>query len=367
MPSLIFELDNTYRGNFHLCKRKYFLSRELGLIPIRGSSALRYGSVWHAFIEGYYSHIKENGWTRDGNAIKQAAEYGAAVWQHETEAYGQSFDETDYRTLDNCAISFLEYCTEFQLDYNMLKVIETEQMFNFPMEVTNSEKKYFPNLANLDVHFTGRLDVQIELSGMPWILEAKSTGQSIGIQCDRLHRSPQIIGYSYAGQHALDFPAEGCLVSIHQLSSKRKKDGEWGKMTRNFRRPPHIFTDEDLEAWRLSYLATCSELVEYQKKDIWPMQFDSCYQFGRCQFANICERNESLSKIRDDIDEGYIPEGYLSVKKNFLDFSTKKLIERLKGERVNQAETKEISAGELSNGHFAVHSEVPIAQFEMED
>ena len=125
----ILELDNTYRSNFHLCKRKYFLTKELGLIPIRGSSALRYGSTWHGFIEGYYSHIKENGWTRDGEAIRRAAEYGAAVWQHETEAYGQSFDETDYRTLDNCAISFLEYCTEFQLDYNMLKVIETEQMF----------------------------------------------------------------------------------------------------------------------------------------------------------------------------------------------------------------------------------------------
>lgn len=355
MSNLIFELDNTYRSNFHLCKRKYFLSRELGLISIRGSSALRYGSTWHAFIEGYYSHIKENGWARDGNAIKQAAEYGAAVWQHETEAYGQSFDETDYRTLDNCAISFLEYCSEFQLDYNMLKVIETEQMFNFPMELTNSEKKYFPNLASLDVHFNGRLDVQVELTGMPWIIEAKSTGQSIGMQCDRLHRSPQILGYSYAGRHALDFPAEGCLVSIHQLSSRRKKDGDWGSMTRNFQRIPHIFTDEDLEAWRLSYLATCSELVEYQKKDLWPMQFDSCYQFGRCQFANICERNESLSKIRDDIDDGYIPEGYLSVKKNFLDFSTKRLIEKLKIERTNQAEF----AGKPSDGKLQVFDEAP--------
>jgi hypothetical protein len=320
----------------------------LGLIPIRGSSALRYGSTWHGFIEGYYSHIKDNGWSRDGEAIRQAAEYGAAVWKYETETYGQSFDETDYRTLDNCAVSFLEYCTEFQQDHNMVKVVETEQMFNHPMELTKGEKKDFPNLAKLDVCFTGRLDVQVELSGMPWIVEAKSTGQSIGIQCDRLHRSPQILGYSYAGRHALDFPAEGCMVSIHQLSSKRKKDGDWGKMTRNFQRMPHIFTEEDLLAWRMSYLSTCSELVSHIEKDIWPMQFDSCYQFGRCQFCNICERNEPLSAIRNMVDEGYPPEGYLVVKKNFLDFSTKRLIEKIKVESGWQAESQE-PAGKHSN------------------
>ncbi len=333
MTKQILELDNTWRSTFHLCKRKYYLNKELGLIPSRGSVALRYGSTWHAFIEGYYSHIKENGWSRDGEAIKQAAEYGAAVWQHETEAYGQNFDETDYRTLQNVTISFLEYCTEFQHDYNMLKVIETEQMFNHPIELVKSEKQYFPNLASIDLHFTGRLDVQIELSSMPWILEAKSTGQPIGTQASRLHRSPQILGYCYAGRHALDFPAEGCMVDLHQLSARRKQDGEWGKMTRKFQRFPHIFTDEDLAAWRLSFLATCSELVEYQKKDLWPMQFDSCYQFGRCQFSNICERNESLTRVRDDIAEGYIPEGFLINKKNFLDFSTKRLIEKLRAEK----------------------------------
>ena len=352
----IFKLDNTYRGNFNACKRKHFLSRALGLIPIQGSSALRFGSTWHAFMEGYYSHIKENGWSQDGEAIKQAAEYGAAIWQYETDTYGQSFNETDYRTLENAAISFLEYCTEFQSDYNMLKVTETEQMFDHVMELSNSEKKYFPNLSNLEIHFQGRLDVQVELSSMPWIIEVKSTGQSIGLQCSRLNRSPQILGYSYAGRHALDFHAEGCLVSIHQISSKRKKDGDWGKITRAFQRPPHIFTEEDLAAWRLSFLATCSELQEYTKKDVWPMQFDACYQFGRCQYCDLCERNTPLDTIRDDVAEGYIPEGYLAVKKNFLDFSTKRLIEKIRKERI-EPDYSEGFAGKHSDDLLVVCDE----------
>lgn len=326
------KLDNTYRSTLHLCKRKYYLTKELGLIPGRGSSALRYGSTWHGFIEGFYSHVKEHGWAGDGKAIRQAGEYGAAIWNHETKAFGQTFDETDYRTLENCAISFLEYCSEFQHDYNMLKVIETEQMFCHPIELTRGEARLFPELAYLDLFFTGRLDVQVELSGMPWILEAKSTGQSISVQANRLHRSPQIVGYSYAGKHALDFPAEGCMVALHQLSSRRKKDGGWGTMTRAYQRIPHIFTDEDLDAWRLSYLSTASELVRQQEMDVWPMQFDSCYQFGRCQFGNICEKNQPLKYLVNDMEDGYIPDGFLVNKKNFLDFSTKGLIEKLRKE-----------------------------------
>ena len=322
--------DNTYRGAFQSCKRKYFFQRVLGLTSIYGSPALRFGSTWHAFMEGYYSHIQEHGWAHDGEAIKRAAEYGAAVWKYETEVHGQAFNEDDYRTLDNCAISFLEYVTEFQEDYNMLKVIETEKMFDHIMELSNSERKTFPNLANLEVHFQGRLDVQVSLSGMPWILEVKSTGQPIGTQAKRLNRSPQILGYSYAGKYALEFPSDGCYVSIHQISSRRKKDGDWGSVTRKFQRIPNIFTDEDLEAWRESFLATCSDIAAYQKADIWPMQFDSCYQFGQCQFCNICERNVPLNVLRAEIDDGLIPEGYLIAKKNFLDFSTKKHIEDAK-------------------------------------
>ena len=335
-----FKLDNTYRGTFRSCKRKYYLSRIVGLIPDRGSSALRYGSVWHAFIEGYYSYIKEHGWAQDGEAIKQAAAYGKAVWDYETLTHGQSFDETDYRTFENCAISFLEYCTEFHFDKGMLKVIETEQMFECPISLTESEKKVFPSLANKEIIFNGRLDVQVTLSDIPWIIEAKSTGQNIGTQANRLHRSPQILGYSYAGKHGLDFPVEGCMVSIHQLSSRRKKDGEWGKVTRAFQRIPHIFTDGDLEAWRFSFISVCSDLIEYEKKDIWPMEFDSCYQFGRCQFCNICERNETLHDIKARIDDEGPPEGYLIVKKDFLDFSTKSLIQRLKTSTIGNSTMK---------------------------
>jgi hypothetical protein len=322
----VLELDNTYRGMFHTCKRKYYLARILGLAPERGSNALRYGSTWHAFIEGYYSFIKENGWAEDGKAIERAAKYGKAVWEHETEQ-GQFFDEGDYRTFSNCAQSFLEYVGEFAYDKGHMKIVETEQVFNHIIELTENEEWLFPSLMEREIHFTGRLDIQVELSGMNWLVEVKSTGQPIRTQGERLNRSPQILGYSYAGRHALNFESQGCLVSIHHISSKRKKNGEWGTVKREFKRIPQIFTDEDLDNWRLSFLSTCNDIMFYEEGNTWPMQFDSCYSFGRCQFSNICERNINLNDLEYDVIEDRVaPDGYIILPKNVLDFSTRKII-----------------------------------------
>lgn len=327
MKSNILELDNTYRGLFQACKRKYYLTRILGLAPERGSNALRYGSTWHGFKEGYYSYIKEHGWKEDGGAIQRASEYGKAVWDHETFVNGQTFDESDYRTLAAAGESFLECCTEFAYDKGSLEVVETEQIFDHIMELSDEERFLLLGLADKEIHFTGRLDVQVNLSGLPWLIEEKSTGQPAQTQLNRLNRSPQILGYSYAGKHTLDFEVQGCLVSIHQLSCRRKQNGEWGKLTKAFVRVPQIFTDEDLEAWRYSFLATCNDLVYYQESNMWPMQFDSCYQFGRCQFCNLCERNIPLEEIAGIAEsEGVAPEGYIILHKDVKDFSTQKIL-----------------------------------------
>ncbi|RPI52901.1 MAG: hypothetical protein EHM49_04955, partial [Deltaproteobacteria bacterium] len=264
---IVLELDNTFRSTFRGCRRKYFLTKHLNLATVHGSNALRYGSTWHAFIEGYYSHIKENGWAEDGKAIERAVSFGKAVWDHES-SQSQAFDESDYRTFANCSESFLQYIAEFAYDKGHMEVVETEQVFNHIIELSKEEEALFPNLKTVEVHFTGRLDNQVRLSGMRWIVEHKSTGQPIKTQGERLNRSPQILGYSYAGKFALKFEAEGCLVSIHHISSRRTKSGEWGSINRDFKRIPQIFTTEDLMSWRFSYLSTCSDVVHHQEYGI---------------------------------------------------------------------------------------------------
>jgi len=39
----------------------------------------------------------------------------------------------------------------------------------------------------------------------------------------------------------------------------------------------------------------------------YPQQYDSCYQFGQCQFSNICEQDISVDKLLG----GLVPRGYI--------------------------------------------------------
>ena len=318
------ELDNTYRSAFVSCKRKYYLSRVLSLTPAQGSCAIRYGSTFHALLEGYYSWIKEKGWDQREEAIKQALSFGEAVWKNESSK--KSFPEDDYRSLQSAFEAFIAYCTEYSFDKDILEVVETERAFKIKMEISPEEEKRFPLLKREEVYFTGILDMQVRMSELPYIMEHKTTGQSLTVQIGRLHRSPQILGYTYAGKEIPQLKAIGCIVNLHQISSRRKNDGTWGKLNISFQRSPEIFSDRDLRLWRESFLSTCNEILLCQETNNWPMQFDNCYSFGRCRYCDLCERNISLEELTTDVEQDILPEGYIKDRTNIFEVSTSGLI-----------------------------------------
>jgi hypothetical protein len=187
--SEILRIDNSKRGDAATCLRKFCYAHVLGIKPKVGSTALRYGSVWHEVMDTFYSHIKENGWTRDGKAVQAAILVARTSWEEYSEK--QVFYE-DYRTLPNLLRAFLNYVSYFSSDEGSLKVIGSERSFRIFMEPTDEERKIFPNLEPFN--FTGMLDLEVELNGRPWILDHKTTSQELGRQSERLQRAAQFIG-----------------------------------------------------------------------------------------------------------------------------------------------------------------------------
>ena len=248
---MILKIDNSKRSTAVTCMQKYFLRYIKNLTTIHGSTALRYGSTWHALKEGYYSSIRDNGWeSHQDDHIQAAINLATKVWN---EASSKSDFYDDYRTLENCFQSFVEYLEIFQADRFMMNIIESERIFDILMNLTQEERKLYPFLAVLELHFTGKLDLEVELSGQHWIMEEKTTGQPAQIQAKRLQRSAQVIGYTWAGKK-IGNDIVGSLVSIHQLTARKVKDGGYGKVTREFIRHPNIFSNADLEAVISLYL-----------------------------------------------------------------------------------------------------------------
>jgi len=127
------------------------------------------------------------------------------------------------------------------------------------------------------------------------------------MQMARIQRDPQIIGYSYAG-HRLFFDEvdqpQGIIVSTHHLSSyKSKKTETWGSPKIEFERRPQIFTQGDYDSWLDSFIYTAEAVAKAQLFDHFPMQFDSCYHFGKCSYTDLCEQNANPDNA---ITDGFV-------------------------------------------------------------
>jgi len=294
------ELDNTNRETFCTCPRKYQYSRIMQLKSMRGSSALRFGTVWHAIMEGYYNTIVAEGWDHI-KAMSVGLEMGKEAWNQATQQL--EFWE-DYRTFDNAAKLLLEYIDHYKDDKDNVKIIDTEKVFRLKMipDASDEEKSLFFNLP-VDIYLTGQLDLRFELNHSPWNMEHKTTSRYLSEQAKSLNRSAQFLGYTYASKELLDFKTQGCLVSFVHLSSRKNKEGEYGKLTTDFARIPQIYTERDLMSWRLHFFSVCEQILSCMKREYFPMNFDSCYRFGTCAYAGLCEQN--CNDLKELNLEGY--------------------------------------------------------------
>lgn len=281
-------LDNTKRSKYRECMRKGYWEHYLGLRTSNGSMALLFGSTMHGFWDGFYSGILKFGWDHREKAIESAILEGKRIW--DIESAKQNFTP-DYRNFETASTVFLAYVQYYASDKDYLVVKNTEQSFGCPLTlVTEEEKRLAGEMP--PIIFTGRLDLQVESGGRDWVVEHKTTGSQVSQQGYRLNRSAQVMGYSYAAPRILDFKPEGCLVSITQVSSRKNKDGLWGKLTIDFGRFPQIFTDKDLAGWKESFISTCADIYKAEKTGIWPQNHDACFNYNStCVYLRLCQQN----------------------------------------------------------------------------
>ena len=294
-------IDNTKRSMFCTCKAKYNLSCNYGYQSSYGSTALRYGTCWHAMMEGFYSYIRDNGWPKNDAEYMQALTAGLELGKQKYDKESQSkIYVDDYKNFNTAANAFQKYLEFFAEDKNYIKVIATEQKFECPIEAENElEDRLLSKLP--PITFTGRIDLQIEMDYSYWILDFKTTGWILDQVIAKANRSPQFIGYSYAGAKVLNFKPIGCLASFaYTGASKSRKTGEYGDTRYDFRRVPQIYTSGDIEAWKLSLIDTAREIQFCKDNDYWPESFDNCFQYGPCQYLRLCQQHMEVEQLNTE-------------------------------------------------------------------
>jgi len=285
-------LDNSGRSTFRSCKKKFLLQNIHGLQSNYGSTALRYGSCWHGIQEGYHSWVRDNGWPIEVNDTMSALTQGLTLGKKEYEknSEGKEFYD-DFKNFNTAVEGFDAYLDFFKDDKKYMEIIGTEQKFECPIEPENTlEEKLLTNLP--PIIFTGKIDLQVKMDNIPWIFDFKTTGWWLDKVTMQANRSPQLIGYSYAGKKVLNFEPQGCLCSFAYLgASKSKSTGAYGKTRFQFRRVPQIFSQGDIDAWKISFIDTAREIHFATQENLWPESFDNCYQYGACSYLKLCQQH----------------------------------------------------------------------------
>lgn len=294
----LLKVDNTKRNTAATCMRKFYYTFVKNIQPDKGSTALRYGSVWHECMNAYYSFVAENGWKAQSKGIQLALLVAESEWNaYSCNSHGeptQTFYE-DYRSLANLYQSLAQYFNFFQNDQGMIEILASENPFEISIIPTDKELSLYSYLEPFV--FSGIIDLEVTLNGMPWITDHKTTGQSISIQLDRLNRSAQFIGYNWAAEQWLPIKPEGSLIIMHHLSAyKSRTTGNYGTPKIDFKRCPQIYTQNDFVEWRNSLMKTTNAIYQAYKTDNWPMEFDNCYQFGECRYTPLCMQQCKFGK-----------------------------------------------------------------------
>lgn len=302
------QISNSRREKFMSCPRKYYWAYEhekIGVEPMYGSTALRYGRVWHFALQAYYDFIKEHGWEGKNEFGETVYEYAKrmakALWEEETDA--RTFFD-DHRTFENLVNALSGYMDKWMEERAYLEVISTEKDFFIEIELTDEEKEHFPYLAKQKLIGTGIIDLVAAIHRQVWIFEHKTTGTWMTSVLATLQRSAQTQWYHDNADKIVDDEIQGVMVNLHHLSAYKKKDGTYGATKIEFERDPQIYSDADLKACRQSFLHVADMIAREKERGIWPMNLDTCYKFNKqCEFTNLCQQNKPFNETNT---EGFI-------------------------------------------------------------
>lgn len=290
-------LDNSKRKTFRSCPRKFYWEHYRGLKGQYGSTALRYGNVFHECMRGYYQGVIDNGWGDQALLMNLGVEAARKQWDKLTD--GKIF-YSDYRTFENCMELFIGYLAFYTDDRNYVEVLHTEFPFEVQFDLTEEERELYPDLPTITS--TGKIDLQLKMRGIPWILDFKTTSYAISVVSQSLAKSMQLIHYTWAADKVLGYKPEGALTSVAYSLARKNKAGDYGNLSTDYGRVPVIYTDDDVKLWRQGYIKACNDIYRCYVTGVWPCDFDSCYLYNKqCTYMPLCQQPCKVEDVNTEM------------------------------------------------------------------
>ena len=275
----ILKIDNSNLEVFATCPRsalwKLIYSRDNHLKP-----ALHYGGALH---EGLAEHYRGK---EEADCVKAIRDYWGTV----------TFPETEWRSLDRCVETLLDYRKHWKVD--PLEIDHVEEPFCLPLceiildttvpypEVllTGAPREDWVHINKILVYWTGKIDIMARLDGMRWVTDHKTTSVEGATYWKNFDLSTQMLGYTWAGTQMLDEPPSGMIANVI-LGRQKTKTGT----SQKFMRQRFHYRKDQVDEWKQDTISKINDFVHNLTQGYFPKNTSWCTgKYGLCSYHDVC-------------------------------------------------------------------------------
>lgn len=205
-------------------------------------------------------------------------------------------EHDEYRNLDYVLAAYNGYEAKYSPDYvKTCKTPSGELMceidFKLPLGVIPMNAECVLDringpvpVNNVFVEWNGRIDGIVELDGMYWVRDYKTTSMGGSTYFDSFKMSGQPVGYAWAARQLSDLPIAGFLLDCI-ITRKITKTGKGVE----YQRQRYPYSQEKIEEWKVNALDLISDYLSNVRESKFPRRTNSCVgKYGKCSYFNVC-------------------------------------------------------------------------------
>ena len=276
--------DATSLSNYEKCPRYYQFVNLLGYQPKGKSVHLIFGGLYAAALEHYYKHLTE-GMSVDDATIAVVRAAMVETWEYELDddgekilGSGKPWDSMhNTKTRETLIRSIVWYLDHFKKDETV--VVTTNGVpaveYSFALPLDN------------DIVWCGHIDRLVWYGDDGYVMDQKTSGSTITSRFfNQFTPDIQMSGYTYAGRVIFNLPVKGVIIDAAQIAVG---------FTRFERGFVHR-TEDQLDQWLDSSMQNILRARQDTADNRFPMNRQSCGNYGGCDFRDVCSASHSHSK-----------------------------------------------------------------------
>lgn len=198
--------------------------------------------------------------------------------------------EDDHRTLQRALLSYEQYVEKFGKPSD-----EDAKTVGWP-ENPLIELQLNVQWNGCPWPYAGKIDRIIELNGLLYVEDHKTTSQMGPYFFKNFELSNQMMGYVWMAQMFTKKKVAGVRINAHAILKRESK----------FERQIISYSQSRLEDWAENYALWAKQLQAAHEAQFFPRNYNACSgKYGMCQYANVCSMppKHRMAVLEQDYEE----------------------------------------------------------------